>query len=277
VSTSRSDDEARRGSRSDSKPVQPPERPVVLADSRPPPSTVSPPPGPLTPRPVWDWFPDRTWLVAIAGLVVGSLLARLVIGPLAYAAESVLVSAFVVILLRRLLHRRARPQRTATAPRAAPPPEEPPPAPPTDFERGVRAIRRADRGFDPATFVGYVGTTFRDVEGARVARDAGPLRDRLTPQMYAELRTYCDGLRTAGRSVRVDDVDVAAEITEAWQDGNQDYVTACLTGSILSYTVDDGTGVLVSGSRTRSSAVKAFLTFTRPAGLNFWMLSIIQA
>src|SRR6185312_13239601 len=89
VSTSRSGDEARRGSRSDSKPVQPP-------------------PGPLTSRPVWDWFPDRTWLVAIAGLVVGSLLARLIIGPLAYAAESVLVGAFVVILLRRLLHRRAR-------------------------------------------------------------------------------------------------------------------------------------------------------------------------
>jgi predicted lipid-binding transport protein (Tim44 family) len=94
--------------------------------------------------------------------------------------------------------------------------------------------------------------------------------------MYAELLAFCDGLRTAGRSVRVDEVDVVAEITEAWQDGDQDYVTACVAGSILSHTVDDATRAVVSGSRTKSSAVKAFLTFTRPAGLNFWMLSIIQ-
>jgi Tim44-like domain len=286
VSESLSSDEARsrraieprrgrRGSRSDSMPVQP-ERPAVLAESRPPPPNIVPPPAHLSPRPVWDWFPDRTWLVALAGLMVGGLLARVIFGPLYYAGELVLVSAVLVLVVRRALHRRATPRSTAAVAGAPPPRKEPPPAPPTDFDRGVQAIRRADRGFDPATFVGYAAMTFRDVESARVARDADPLRDRLTPEMYAELRAFCDGLRTAGRSVRLDDVDVGAEITEAWQDGDQDYVTACIAGSILGYTVDDGTTTVVSGSRTKSGVVKAFLTFTRPAGLNFWMLSIIQ-
>ena len=71
-------------------------------------------------------------------------------------------------------------------------------------------------------------------------------------------------------------MDVEAQVTEAWQDGDQDHLTACVTGSILSHTVDTASGVVVSGSRTTASAVEAFLTFTRPAGLNFWMLSIIQ-
>lgn len=262
-------------------PVQP-ARPVVLVESRPSQPIVLTPTSHLASRSVCEWFPERTWLAAIVGLVVWGLLARLVFGALYHqgsrigVAELVLVGTVIVLTLRCVLQRRAKPRSMAAAVGAPPPREELPPVPPTDFGRGIQAIRRADRGFDPAPFAGYAGMMFRDVEGVRVARDAGPLRDRLTPEMYEELRALCAGLRTAGRSVRVDEVDVGAEITEAWQDGDQDYVTACVAGSILGHTVDDATGTVVSGSRTESSAVKAFLTFTRPAGLNSWMLSIIQ-
>lgn len=271
----------RRGSRSDSMPVQP-ARPVLLAESRPSQPIVLTPTSHLASRPVCEWFPERTWLAAVVGLVVVGLLARLVFGALYHqgsrinVAALVLVGTVIVLALRRVLDRRAKPRSMAAAVGVPPPREEPPSAPPTDFGRGIQAIRRADRGFNPAPFAGYAGMMFRDVEGARVARDAGPLRDRLTPEMFDELWALCAGLRTAGRSVRVDEVDVGAEITEAWQDGDQDYVTACVAGSILSHTVDDATGRVVSGSQTKPSAVTAFLTFTRPAGLNFWRLSIIQ-
>jgi predicted lipid-binding transport protein (Tim44 family) len=109
-----------------------------------------------------------------------------------------------------------------------------------------------------------------------MAREPGGLRDRLTPEMYAELLAFCEGLRAAGRSVRFAEVDVRAEITEAWQDGDRDYVTACVVGSLVSDTVEDATGTVVGGLRAQPTAVEAYLTFTRPAGLNFWMLSIIQ-
>jgi predicted lipid-binding transport protein (Tim44 family) len=45
---------------------------------------------------------------------------------------------------------------------------------------------------------------------------------------------------------------------------------------MLSHTVDDATGKVVDGRPATPMPVQAFLTFTRPAGLNFWMLSIIQ-
>jgi predicted lipid-binding transport protein (Tim44 family) len=271
----------RRGSRSHSMPVQP-ERPVVLAESQPSRPIIPTPPAHQASRLVWTPVSGRTWLVTIAGLIAGGVLLRLLFGTIseqgggAGVAGLVLVGAAVVFAVRRVLHRRAEPRSMAAVADTPPPRKEPASLPPTDFERGIQAIRRADRGFQPAAFAGYAGMTFRDVEGARVAREAVPLRDRLTPEMYAELGASCDRLRTAGRSVRVDEVDVGAEVTEAWQDGEQDYVTACVAGTILGHTLDDATGSVVSGSRTKPSAVTAFLTFTRPAGLNLWRLSIIQ-
>jgi len=214
--------------------------------------------------------------------VLGSLLARVAAGALDGEGRgigvggTVLVATLVALAVRHVLRRSATSPSVAV-PAAAPPARaEPPPAPPTDLERGIAAIRRADRGFDPAAFAGYAGMMFRDVQGARGARDADPLRARLTPAMHAELRASCQELRTAGRSVRVGEVDVRARITEAWQDGDQDYVTACVVGSMLSHVVDDTTRTVVSGSPKTAGAVTAFLTFTRPAGLNFWRLSLIQ-
>jgi predicted lipid-binding transport protein (Tim44 family) len=71
-------------------------------------------------------------------------------------------------------------------------------------------------------------------------------------------------------------VDVSAEVTEAWQESSRDYVSAYVAGSMLRHTIDDATGKVVDGSPTKPAAVEAFLTFTRPAGLNFWMLSLIE-
>jgi predicted lipid-binding transport protein (Tim44 family) len=53
-------------------------------------------------------------------------------------------------------------------------------------------------------------------------------------------------------------------------------VTAYITGSMVDYTVDDVSDGLVDGSRTIPREVEEFWTFTRPAGLNFWMLSATQ-
>jgi predicted lipid-binding transport protein (Tim44 family) len=146
----------------------------------------------------------------------------------------------------------------------------------TDLERGVREIRRTDHGFDPERFAGYAGMTLRDVLSARMARTADPLRERLTPAMHAELQARGDRLRAGGRSAHFTEVDVAPVVTEAWQDGERDYVTACVSGSMLSHTIDDATGRIVEGSPTMATPIRAFLTFTRQAGLNFWMLSVIQ-
>ena len=150
------------------------------------------------------------------------------------------------------------------------------PAGGSSLEHGIRDIRRTDPGFDPARFAGYTAMVFRDAQAAWTAQDIGALRDRLTPEMYVELQAQCSQLRKSGQADRVERVEITAEITEAWQEGGRDYTTAYIDGSIVDYTVDAVTQSLVHGSRTVPRDIEEFWTFTRPAGLNFWMRSAIR-
>jgi predicted lipid-binding transport protein (Tim44 family) len=145
------------------------------------------------------------------------------------------------------------------------------------FERGLRDIRRTDPGFDPTRFAGYTGMMFRDAQTAWMRRDIESLRARTTPELYGELQGQCERLRATGQANRVEGIDIVADITEAWQENGRDYVTAYIAGSIIDYTVDEATDSVVYGSRTVPRPVEEFWTFTRSAGLNFWMLSAIQS
>jgi len=145
------------------------------------------------------------------------------------------------------------------------------------LERGLRDIRRTDPGFDPSRFVGYAGMVFRDAQSAWMTRDFASLRERVTLEMYGALQAQCTRLKSARRVNRVTEIEITAVVTEAWQESGRDYVTAHIGGSMVDYTVDEASDKLVDGSRTIPRAVEEFWTFARPAGLNFWMLSAIQA
>ena len=147
----------------------------------------------------------------------------------------------------------------------------------SDLERGLAHVRQMDPGFDPAAFADWARGQFAPVQHALTARDAGPIRDRLTPEMYGVLLTQCDELRSAGRTNRVEDATIArAEVTEAWQETGRDFVTVCLAGSLVDYTMDDRTGRVVDGSTTEAQRFEEYWTFTRPVGANPWRLSAIQ-
>ena len=212
------------------------------------------------------------------------------VGPAGVGRFDLFLSGGLVALLMFLRRRLATPTPTPEPPIPAIPAETPPAEataddPPTDeppggdtsFDRGVRDIRRTDPNFDPTRFAGYAGMVFRDVQNAWMTRDFESLRDRVTPEMYAALQARCERLRTSRRVNRAAEIEITAEITEAWQELGRDYLTAYIGGSIVDYTVDEETDGLVDGSRTIPRSVDEFWTFTRPAGLNFWTLSAIQA
>ena len=177
---------------------------------------------------------------------------------------------------------RGRPRRDD----ATPVPRERPPAvervkreePKVDeaLERGLRDIRATDPGFDPSRFVGYAGMLFRAAHGAWMARDVASLSDRVTPEILEALQAQCRRLRGMRHVNHVAEIDIAAAVTEAWQEGGRDYVTAHIRGSMMDYTVDEATNTVVDGSTTTPRDVQQFWTFTRRAGLNFWTLSAIQ-
>jgi predicted lipid-binding transport protein (Tim44 family) len=219
------------------------------------------------------------WLIALAlsgGFGVEGkgrgLLPQLLLGGAVFV--------FVMVLRRRLAARAQLAHRAVAVPGAV---AEPPPGattgdPPggdSSLDEGVRDIRRMDPKFDPGRFTGYIEMVFRATHTARMSRDVVCLRDRVTPELYGALQAQCDRLRSLGHASHVDEIEVRAEVTEAWHEEGRDYVTAYITGSMLDHTVDE-TGVLIKGSKTVPENVEAFWTFTRPAVLDPWMLSAIQ-
>ncbi|HYS19414.1 MAG TPA: Tim44-like domain-containing protein, partial [Candidatus Binatia bacterium] len=151
-------------------------------------------------------------------------------------------------------------------------------APPgeSDLDRGVGHIRGMDAAFDPIGFADWAKGTFTDVQASIVKRDLSAVQDRLTPQEFGRLQAQCDQLRGARRTNRIERVQIGrGEVTEAWQESGQDWVTVYFAVSLVDYTVDDSTDAVVEGTTTPVD-IQEYWTFTRPVGPKSWRLSAIQ-
>jgi predicted lipid-binding transport protein (Tim44 family) len=240
----------------------------------------------------------------IAGFAIGGLLGSMLFGGMGHGMggfgggigmmDILLIGGGLVVLFMFLRRRRAaaeQPQPAYAGMGGAYRTPEPEPAPTasygatavaepsgvSDVERGLGHIRSMDGAFDPDAVVGRARDVFFDVQAGVTARDMSRLRDRITPEMYADLQRQCDELRAARRTNKIDRIDLRrSEITEAWQESGRDYVTVYFVGALLDYTVDDTTGAVVAGSSTDRDALEEFWTFSRPVGPNPWQLSAIQ-
>jgi predicted lipid-binding transport protein (Tim44 family) len=287
-----------RGSRSYSAPARPSTPASPTTPSSPSRSLNQPTPAsPISPaRP--SFFGGL--MGGIAGFALGGLLGSMLFGGMGHGLggfggiglmDILLIGGGIALLVMFLRRRRAQEPQPAYAGmgggyRAA----EPAPAPtPTatmtaapvetvsDVERGLSHIAQMDGSFDPNALVANARDVFFDVQTALSARDMSRVREKLTPEMYSELHRQCEELRAAGRTNRVERIDLRrSEVTEAWQESGRDYVTVYLAGSLLDYTVEDAGGAVVAGSATQRENIEEFWTFARPVGPNPWRLSAIQ-
>ena len=68
----------------------------------------------------------------------------------------------------------------------------------------------------------------------------------------------------------------SVQVTEAWQETSQDFVTVRVLASLLDYTVDETSHQVVAGSHTEPVQCVEYWTFVRPVGPSPWKLSAIQ-
>ena len=274
-----------RGSRSYSSPSRPP-----TASPASPSQPVSPsvqPPAPT--RPGWGGMLGGM----LGGLVLGGLLGSLffghgggiglleilIIGGLAW---------FAISYMRR--QQGAAPSGyatpggygTAPATRYDPSPAGgvatiEAPAGPSDLERGLSHIRQMDPGFDPRAFAETASDGFFKVQGAWTARSMAGVSSLLNPEMTSLLQRDCDRLKAEGKVNHLENIAVrSAEVTEAWQEGGQDFVTVHFLASLLDYTTDESGARVLEGSRTDPVKFEEYWTFTRPVGPGAFRLSAIQ-
>jgi len=151
------------------------------------------------------------------------------------------------------------------------------PAGPSDLERGVAHIRQMDPGFDPRAFAETASDAFFKVQGAWTARSMAGVSSLLMPEMSGTLQRDCDRLKAERKVNRLENIAVrSAEVTEAWQESGQDFVTVHFLASLLDYTTDESGAQVLEGSRTEPVKFEEYWTFTRPVGPNAFRLSAIQ-
>ncbi len=133
-----------------------------------------------------------------------------------------------------------------------------------DIQRGIGHIRGMDSTFDPVGLAEWAKSTFIDVQAGLSKRDLSAVQDRLTPQQFGRLQEQFDQLRGARRTNRIERVQIGrSELTEAWQEGGQDWVTVYFTVSLVDYTVDDSTGAIVEGAASPVS-IEEYLDLHTP-------------
>ena len=275
-----------RGSRSYSAPARP------SSPSPTSPSTPASPSSPMQPA------PQRPgWGGMLGGLLVGGLIGSLLFGGLGHGGfggvglMEILILGGLVYLGFRMLRSRRQPELAApggyasagslggdrgqSAYGASAAMEAP--ASPSDLDRGIGYIRQMDAEFDPRRFGETASDIFFKMQAAWTARDMGRASDVLTSEMQTFLQKDCDRMQAERRINRLENVAVrAAEVTEAWQERGQDYVTVHFLASLLDYTTDETGTQVLDGSRTEPVKFEEFWTFVRPVGPNPWRLSAIQ-
>jgi predicted lipid-binding transport protein (Tim44 family) len=151
------------------------------------------------------------------------------------------------------------------------------PVGPSDLERGLGHIRAMDGGFDPRALAETAADVFFKVQGAWTARSMASVTSLLTPEMATLLQRDCDRLRAERKINRLENIAVrSADVSEAWQESGQDFVTVHFLASLLDYTTDESGAQVLEGSRTEPVKFEEYWTFTRPVGPGPFRLSAIQ-
>lgn len=150
-------------------------------------------------------------------------------------------------------------------------------APVSDRETGFSHIQRMDASFDEARFKDTAMDVFFKVQGGWMNRDLAPVKGLLTDEMARIFQEDIDRMLRGNTVNRLENIAVrTVELTEAWQESGQDFLTARIYANLLDYTTSESTGDVVAGSKSEPVKFEEYWTFTRPIGNNPWRLSAIN-
>lgn len=281
-----------RGSRSYQSPSRPTQPSQPRREAAPPPQQ----PGPMAPQPGGFM---RTFGTAMLGGFLGSMLfsglANAGFGGLGGFGDSgfglieiLLLAGLGYFLYRKFLRPAAAtgygpmqyqntgyqfPSNTGyQAPSGAPVQEAP-----SFNDIDYRSLTMMDRSFDPNQFLKTAQDIFFKVQGAWNKQDTAALRSLCGAELMQTWEQELNDLRARGQANKMENIALReSEITEAWTENGQDYITVRFHANLLDYTVDQKSGNVVSGNNSNPIEFEEYWTFTRPVGPNSWKLTAVQ-
>lgn len=144
-------------------------------------------------------------------------------------------------------------------------------------EVDYRSLTMMDRSFDPNQFLKTAQDTFFKVQGAWNKQDTAALNRLCGSELMQSWQEELSRLSARGQQNRMENIALSSsEITEAWTESGQDFITVRLNANLLDYTVDRSSGAVVSGSADEPIQFEEYWTFSRPVGPNAWKLTAVQ-
>jgi len=148
---------------------------------------------------------------------------------------------------------------------------------PVNLRRGLAEIAMIVPGFDAARYPEEAMDIFFRIQGAWANRDLDTVRDLLGPEVRKEFQMLIDTLKADGKINRLENIAVRrSEIKEAWVEAGKAFVTIHFVANLLDYTVEEGSGRIVGGSKDVPVKFEEYWTFARPSGGSSWQLTAIQ-
>jgi len=140
-----------------------------------------------------------------------------------------------------------------------------------------RSLTAMDQSFAPDTFLKTAQDLFFKVQVAWNKQDTAGLRALCGDQLMKTWEEEVTQLKLRGQRNRMDNIALRdSEISEAWTESGEDYITVRFHANLLDYTVDEKSGAMVSGSDSETVRFEEYWTFIRPVGPNPWKLTAVQ-
>lgn len=134
-----------------------------------------------------------------------------------------------------------------------------------------------DRNFDPNQFLKTAQDMFFKIQGAWNKQDTSTLGSLCRAELMQTWQEELSSQRARGQQNRMENIALReSDITEAWTESGEDFITVRLKANLLDYTVDEKTGTVVSGSNSEPINFEEYWTFSRPVGPNSWKLAAVQ-
>jgi predicted lipid-binding transport protein (Tim44 family) len=271
-----------RGSRSFQSPTRPSPGPSQQRKEALPPQQQPAPVGPQS----------GGFMRGLAGGIMGGVLGSLLFSGLAQAGFGGLggsgIGMFEILLLAGVaffLYRKFRSPAVATGygtmqyqeaggyASSSAPLQQTPVAEDIDY----RSLTMMDRSFEPNQFLKTAQDLFFKIQAAWNRQDTAMLRSLCGGELMQKWEQELASLRAKGQKNRMDNIALReSDITEAWTENGQDYITVRLQANLVDFTVDEKSGAIVQGSTSEPVEFGEYWTFSRPVGPNTWKLSAVQ-
>ncbi len=133
---------------------------------------------------------------------------------------------------------------------------------------GLRGLRGRDPQFALSDFKQYAAKVFRELQQAWNDRDWNRARPYESDRLFDSHRAFMERYRAERLINKLDDVEVGkVEVAKVEVDAFYESITVRIFASMKDYTVEEDSGKVVAGSKTRARRFSEYWTFVRRAGV----------